>query len=247
MITPTFDRQAIEALGIDPDAIPRHVAVVMDGNGRWAQQRGLKRTEGHLRGEDALFECIEGALELGIEWITVYAFSTENWRRPKAEVKFLINFNRDTIRRRRDELHDRLVRIRFVGRRNWRVPRSLIRDMDEAVELTERNKRLTFTIAFNYGGRAEVVDAVRSMVEEGVSADKIDERAISKRMYDPEMPDPDLVIRTSGEARLSNFLLWQVAYSEFLFLDSLWPDFDRQTLYESVRTYQERTRRFGGL
>lgn len=247
VITPTFARSQIEALGIDADAIPRHIAVVMDGNGRWAQQRGLKRTEGHLRGEDALFECIEGALELGVEWITVYAFSTENWKRPKAEVKFLINFNRETIRRRRDELHERDVRIRFLGRRNWRVPRSLLNDMDEAAQLTERNKRLTFTIAFNYGGRAEIVDAVKAMAADGADMSKVDERALSRYMYDPAMPDPDLVIRTSGEQRLSNFLLWEVAYSEFMFMDSLWPDFTRETLYDAVRDFQDRSRRFGGL
>ncbi len=247
VITPPFDRATVAGLGIDPDAVPRHVAVVMDGNGRWAQERGLKRTEGHLRGEDALFECIEGALELGMEWVTVYAFSTENWRRPRDEVKFIVNFNRDTLRRRRDELHEREVRIRSIGRRNWRMPRGLLRVIDEAVELTRDNRRMTFTIAFNYGGRAEIVDAVRALAEAGVGPDDIDERAIARHLYDPEMPDPDLVIRTSGESRISNFLLWQVAYSELLFLDSLWPDFTRETLYGAVREYQARSRRFGGL
>ncbi|MEM7287318.1 MAG: polyprenyl diphosphate synthase [Actinomycetota bacterium] len=247
MITPTFDRETIEGLGLDPDAIPRHLAVVMDGNGRWAQERGLKRTEGHIRGEDALFECIEGALELGIEWVTVYAFSTENWRRPKEEVKFIVNFNRDTLRKRRDELHERNVRIRSMGRRNWRMPKGLLRVIDDSVELTRDNTRMTFTIAFNYGGRAEIVDAVRDLVRSGVKADRIDEKMISQHMYDPEMPDPDLVIRTSGESRISNFLVWQVAYSEFLFLDSLWPDFTRESVYDAVREFQARTRRYGGL
>ena len=247
MITPTFDRATIEGLGIDPDEIPRHIAVVMDGNGRWAQERGLRRTEGHIKGEDALFECIEGALELGIEWVTVYAFSTENWRRPKEEVKFIVNFNRDTLRKRRDELHERNVRIRSMGRRNWRMPKGLLRVIDDSVDLTRDNTRMTFTIAFNYGGRAEIVDAVQELVRSGVKADKIDERMISRHMYDPEMPDPDLVIRTSGESRISNFLVWQVAYSEFLFLDSLWPDFDRTSVYDAVREFQSRTRRYGGL
>jgi len=247
VITPRFDRATIEGLGIDPDAVPTHVALVMDGNGRWAQQRGLKRTEGHLRGEDALFECVEAALELGVQWITVYAFSTENWKRPKAEVKFLINFNRETIRRRRDQLHERGVRIRFIGRRNWRVPKSLLRDMDTAAELTGDNDRLTFTVAFNYGGRAEIIDAVRAALADGVEPERLDERSFGRYLYDPEMPDPDLVIRTSGENRLSNFLLWQAAYSEFLFLESLWPDFTRQTLYDAVREYQNRSRRFGGV
>ena len=247
MITPTFDRATIEGLGIDPDEIPRHIAVVMDGNGRWAQERGLRRTEGHIKGEDALFECIEGALELGIEWVTVYAFSTENWRRPKEEVKFIVNFNRDTLRKRRDELHERDVRIRSMGRRNWRMPKGLLRVIDDSVDLTKDNTRMTFTIAFNYGGRAEIVDAVQDLVRSGVKADKIDEKMISRHMYDPEMPDPDLVIRTSGESRISNFLVWQVAYSEFLFLDSLWPDFDRTSVYDAVREYQARSRRYGGL
>ena len=247
MITPTFDRATIEGLGIDPDEIPRHIAVVMDGNGRWAQERGLRRTEGHIKGEDALFECIEGALELGIEWVTVYAFSTENWRRPKEEVKFIVNFNRDTLRKRRDELHERNVRIRSMGRRNWRMPKGLLRVIDDSVDLTKDNTRMTFTIAFNYGGRAEIVDAVQDLVRSGVKADKIDEKMISRHMYDPEMPDPDLVIRTSGESRISNFLVWQVAYSEFLFLDSLWPDFDRTSVYDAVREFQARSRRYGGL
>ena len=247
VITPTFDRATIEGLGLDPDAIPKHLAVVMDGNGRWAQERGLRRTEGHIKGEDALFECIEGALELGIEWVTVYAFSTENWRRPKEEVKFIVNFNRDTLRRRRDELHARNVRIRSIGRRNWRMPKGLLRVIDDSVELTRDNNRMTFTIAFNYGGRAEIVDAVADIVRTGVRPDKIDEKMISAHMYDPEMPDPDLVIRTSGESRISNFLVWQVAYSEFLFLDSLWPDFTRESVYDAVREFQQRSRRYGGL
>ncbi len=233
--------------GLDPDRIPRHVACVMDGNGRWAQARGLARTEGHRAGETALFEVVDEALELGIEWLTVYAFSTENWRRPRDEVRFLIDFNEDILLRRRDELNERGVRIRFIGRRNWRVPKRLIRRMDESTELTRRNRRLTFTIAFNYGGRAEIVDAVRSLVAAGVRADQIDERRIARHLYDPEMPDPDLVIRTSGEYRVSNFLLWQLAYSELYFTDVLWPDFGRRELVEAIRDYQDRERRFGGV
>ena len=247
MITPPFERAEIVDLGLDPDAIPNHVGVVMDGNGRWAQERGLKRTEGHIRGEDALFECIEGALELGIKWVTVFAFSTENWRRPKEEVKFIVNFNRDTLRERRHELHERNVRIRSIGRRNWRMPRGLLNVIDESVERTRNNTRMTFTIAFNYGGRAELVDAVRDLVATGIKPDKIDEKTIAKHKYAPDMPDPDLVIRTSGESRTSNFLLWQAAYSELLFLDSLWPDFSRETLYEAIRKFQARSRRFGGV
>jgi len=224
-----------------------HVAAVMDGNGRWAQRRGLKRTDGHAAGEEALFDTVEGALELGVRWLTVYAFSTENWRRPADEVRFLMGFNESLLVRRRDELHERGVRIRFLGRRDWRVPKRLIRRMDESLELTRKNRVLTLSIAFNYGGRAEIVDAVRALVTEGVPADEIDERAIAQRLYDPEMPDPDLVIRTSGEYRLSNYLLWEAAYSELVFTDVLWPDFRRQDLFDAVREYQERDRRFGGL
>jgi undecaprenyl diphosphate synthase len=233
--------------GIDPTRVPTHVAAVMDGNGRWAQRRGLKRTEGHAAGEEALFDAVEGALDLGIRWLTVYAFSTENWRRPREEVKFLMGFNESLLVRRRDELHERDVRIRFIGRRDWRVPKRLLRRMDEALELTAGNRTLTLTIAFNYGGRAEIVDAVRALVADGVAPDKIDERAIHRHLYDPEMPDPDLVIRTSGESRLSNFLLWEAAYSELLFTDVLWPDFRREHLFDAVREFQERERRFGGL
>ncbi|MCD9622379.1 polyprenyl diphosphate synthase [Rhabdothermincola salaria] len=232
---------------LDPSRIPRHIAAVMDGNGRWAQRRGLKRTEGHAAGEEALFDTVEGALELGIDWLTVYAFSTENWRRPRDEVRYLMGFNESLLVRRRDELNERGVRIRFVGRRDWRVPKRLLRRMDESIELTRDNRTLTLTIAFNYGGRAEIVDAVRALVAEGVPADKIDERAIARRLYDPEMPDPDLVVRTSGEYRLSNFLLWEAAYSELVFTDVLWPDFRREHLFAAVRQFQERDRRFGGL
>jgi undecaprenyl diphosphate synthase len=226
--------------------MPVHVACVMDGNGRWAQKRGLPRTEGHRAGEEALFDAAQGALELGIPWFTVYAFSTENWHRPADEVRFLLNVIADNLlTRRRDDLHRLGVRIRFIGRRDWRVPRWVLRRMDEAMELTEHNTRMTMTVAFNYGGRAELVDAVRSLVADGLSPRKIDEKAIRARLYAPEMPDPDLVIRTSGEFRLSNFLVWEVAYSELVFTDVLWPDFRREHLAEAVREFQRRDRRFG--
>ena len=233
--------------GVDARNIPRHVGCVMDGNGRWATRRGLKRTEGHAAGEDALFDTVEGALQLGLDWLTVYAFSTENWRRPQDEVRFLMNFNEHILVDRRDELHERGVRIQFAGRRDWRVPKRLLRRMDEALELTAGNKTMTLVIAFNYGGRAEIVDAVRTLVEKGVPASKIDEKAIRENLYVPGMPDPDLVVRTSGEYRISNFLLWELAYSELVFTDVLWPDFRRENLFEAVREYQRRTRRFGGV
>lgn len=237
----------MDVAGIDPSRIPAHVAAVMDGNGRWAQRRGLKRTEGHAAGEEALFDTVEGALDLGVKWLTVYAFSTENWKRPTDEVRYLMGFNESLLVRRRDELHDRGVRMRFIGRRDWRVPKRLLRRMDESIALTERNRTMTLTIAFNYGGRAEIVDAVRALVAEGVKADKIDEKAIRRHLYDPEMPDPDLMIRTSGEFRISNYLLWEIAYSELVFTDVLWPDFRREHLFDAVREYQARERRFGGI
>jgi undecaprenyl diphosphate synthase len=233
--------------GIDRAGVPGHIGVVMDGNGRWAQKRGLPRTEGHAAGEEALFDTVEGALELGVRWLTVYAFSTENWKRPPDEVRYLMRFNEGMLLRRRDELNERDVRIRFLGRRDWRVPRRLIRRMDEALELTRRNRTMTLTIAFNYGGRAEIVDAVRSLVESGASPRSVDEKAIRSHLYHSDMPDPDLVVRTSGEYRISNFLLWELAYSELVFTDVLWPDFRREDLFAAVREFQRRDRRFGGL
>lgn len=233
--------------GLDARRIPTHVGCVMDGNGRWAQQRGLKRTDGHAAGEEALFDTVHGALELGIRWLTVYAFSTENWKRPVDEVRFLMNFNREILTRRRDELHGLGVRIRFAGRRDWRVPKRLVAEQDESIELTRHNRRLTLTFAFNYGGRAEIVDAVRALAASGARPDDITEKAIRAHLYAPDMPDPDLVIRTSGEYRISNFLLWELAYSELVFTDVLWPDFRRQHLADAVREFQHRDRRFGGL
>ncbi len=237
----------MQAADLDPRRIPAHVALVMDGNGRWATRRGLKRTEGHEAGEEALFDTVEGGLELGLDWMTVYAFSTENWRRPTDEVRYLMGFNERLLVRRRDELHERGVRMRFVGRRDWRVPKRLLRRMDESIALTQHNTTMTLTIAFNYGGRAEIVDAVRSIVREGIAPEKIDERTIAKRLYDPSMPEPDLMVRTSGEYRISNFLLWELAYSELVFTDVLWPDFRREHLFAAVDEYQRRDRRFGGV
>jgi len=227
--------------------VPHHVAVVMDGNGRWAQRRGLARTEGHAAGEEALLDATYGALAVGVRTLTVYAFSTENWRRPVDEVRYLMNFNRSLLERRQHELHAEGVRITFSGRRDWRVPKRVLANIEEAEELTKRNKALTLNIAFNYGGRAEIIDAVQRLVTDGVPADKIDEKALRARLYHPELPDPDLVIRTSGEYRLSNFLLWEMAYSEMVFTDVLWPDFRREDLFEAIEEFQRRVRRFGGL
>jgi len=219
----------------------------MDGNGRWAQRRGLARTEGHAAGEEALLDATYGALAVGVRALTVYAFSTENWRRPVDEVRYLMNFNRSLLERRQDELHAEGVRITFSGRRDWRVPKGVLANIERAEALTRRNKKLTLNIAFNYGGRAEIIDAVQRLVADGVAANKIDEKALRARLYHPELPDPDLVIRTSGEFRISNFLLWEMAYSELVFTDVLWPDFRREDLYSAIEEFQRRVRRFGGV
>ena len=219
----------------------------MDGNGRWATRRGLARTEGHGAGEEALVDTTYGALAVGVRALTVYAFSTENWRRPVDEVRYLMNFNRGLLERRQYELHDQGVRITFSGRRDWRVPKSVTSRMDEAEALTKRNTVMTLNIAFNYGGRAEIVDAVKRLVQDKVPASKIDEKSIRARLYHPELLDPDLMVRTSGEFRTSNFLLWEMAYSELVFTDVLWPDFRREDLYDAILEYQRRERRFGGV
>jgi undecaprenyl diphosphate synthase len=219
----------------------------MDGNGRWATRRGLPRTEGHGAGEAALLDTVYGALQIGIKVLTVYAFSTENWTRPLDEVRYLMNFNRNLLVNRQHEFHEEGVRITFSGRRNWRVPSGVLAKMAEAETLTARNKRMTLNIAFNYGGRAEIVDAVQQLVRDEVPANKIDEKAIAKRLYHPELPDPDLMVRTSGEYRTSNFLLWEMAYSELVFTDVLWPDFRRDDLFAAIAEYQSRDRRFGGV
>ena len=232
---------------LERSGVPRHVAIVMDGSGRWAQRRGLPRTEGHGAGEESLVDVTYGALSLGVTALTVFAFSTENWRRPVDEVRYLMNFNRGLLERRQHELHADGVRIVFSGRRDWRVPKGVLSRMDEAAALTKDNTRLTLNIAFNYGGRAEIVDAVRELVEEKVPAKKIDEKKIRERLYHPELPDPDLVIRTSGEYRISNFLLWEMAYAELVFTDVLWPDFRREDLFAAVGEFQRRDRRFGGV
>ena len=235
----------------DAARIPRHVAIVMDGNGRWAKQRGLKRTDGHAAGEEALFDTVNGALDIGLDWMTVFAFSTENWRRPVDEVRFLMGFNESLLLRRRDELHELGVRVRFIGRRTGRVPGRLRRRIADSEELTRANRRLTLTFAFNYGGRAELVDAARAIaheVAEGrLDPDKISDRTLARHLYAPDMPDPDLLVRTSGEFRISNYLLWELAYAELVFTDVLWPDFRRDDLFEAIREFQRRERRFGAV
>lgn len=237
----------VELSALDQKRMPVHVALVMDGNGRWAQRRGLPRTDGHAAGEEALLDTVWGALDAGIRYITVYAFSTENWKRPVDEVRFLMGFNERLLMTRRDELNAKGVKVQFLGRRDWRVPKRVLKRITETEEMTRDNTAMTLSMAFNYGGRAELVDAVREIARSGIKPDKIDEKTIRQHLYDPTMPDPELMVRTSGEYRISNFLLWELAYSELVFTDVLWPDFRRGDLYAAIDEYQRRDRRFGGL
>ena len=235
---------------VDGDRVPHHVAIIMDGNGRWANARDLHRTQGHAAGEPALFDVVHGALDLGISWLTVYTFSTENWNRDAYEVDFLMQFNVDLLERRRDELDDLGVRVLFMGDlEDERIPAALLERIADAEALTADNTAMTMVFAFNYGGRRELVDAIRSMARAVASGDLapdgVDEAMVRSHLYLPEMPDPDLVIRTSGEQRTSNYLLWESAYSEYVFTPVLWPDFDRDELARCVAEYQGRDRRFG--
>ena len=231
------------------DQVPTHIAIVMDGNGRWATKRGLARTDGHRAGEEAVGRAVHAAADLGIRWLTLYAFSTENWRRPQSEVRFLLNDTERFVENRRAEFHARGIRMRWIGRRDWRVPKRIARTIDETIELTARNKGMTLTIAFNYGARAEIVDAVRALAEEAkqgqIEPRRIDEASVRRHLYDSEMPDVDLFLRTGGERRISNYLLWQSSYAELAFLDVLWPDFEAEHLKDAVEEYAQRQRRFG--
>ncbi|MHB1432577.1 MAG: isoprenyl transferase [Streptosporangiaceae bacterium] len=234
---------------LPPDLIPRHVALVMDGNGRWAKQRGLPRTEGHMAGESSLFDVIMGAIELGIPYLSAYAFSTENWRRSPDEVRFLMGFNRDVIRRRRDQLNAMGVRVRWAGRRP-RLWRSVISELTDAERMTEGNSVLTLQFCVNYGGRAEIADAAAAIAADVAAgrlrADQVNERVFARYLDEPGIPDVDLFVRSSGEQRTSNFLIWQSAYAEFVFLDTLFPDFDRRHLWHACEIYASRERRYGG-
>ncbi len=230
-------------------ALPAHIAIVMDGNGRWANGKGLTRIEGHKAGEAALLDVVAGAIQLGIKNLSVYAFSTENWMRSPDEVRFLMGFNRDVLHRRRDQLNEWGVRIRWAGRKP-RLWNSVITELRFAEQLTAANDVLTLTMCVNYGGRTEIADAVREIAAQ-VAAGKIKpsgitEKTIQRALYLPELPDVDLFVRSSGEQRTSNFLLWQSAYAEMVFLDTLWPDFGRAELWEAVSIYASRNRRFGG-
>ena len=231
------------------NSIPNHIAIVMDGNGRWANQRGLTRVEGHKAGEAALLDVVAGAIDAGVKYLTVYAFSTENWKRSPDEVKFLMGFNRDVLQRRRDQLHEWGVRIRWAGRRP-KLWKTVIDDLEEAEALTAKNKTITLTMCINYGSRIEIADAINQIaaeVESGrLKPGSITEKTVAKYLQSNWLPDVDLFVRSSGEQRASNFMLWQSAYAEFVFLDTLWPDFNRDSLTEAISHFQGRNRRFGG-
>ena len=249
MITPDPNR-VLHPPAIPQEFLPRHIALVMDGNGRWAEERGMKRTEGHRRGEAVLLDVVDACLALGIPYLSAYAFSTENWRRSAEEVRFLMGFNRDVLRRQRHWLNERGVRVVWAGRRP-RLWRSVIKELEAAKELTKDNTKMTLVMCVNYGGRAELVDGIRTLAEQ-VSRGELDPRSINEKtvssvMYDPDMPDVDLFLRPSGEKRTSNFLLWQSAYAEMIYQDKLFPDFTPQDLFAAVEEYARRDRRFGGV
>jgi trans,polycis-decaprenyl diphosphate synthase len=233
---------------IPADRVPNHVAIVMDGNGRWATQRGLSRTEGHKMGEAVVIDIVCGAIELGIKWLSLYAFSTENWKRSAEEVRFLMGFNRDVVRRRRENLKAIGVRIRWVGSRP-RLWRSVIDELAIAEAMTARNDVITVNYCVNYGGRTEIAEAARDIACEAAAGrlnpDRITEATIARHLNRPDIPDVDLFLRTSGEQRSSNFMLWQAAYAEFIFQDKLWPDYDRRDLWAACEEYAYRDRRFG--
>lgn len=228
--------------------IPHHIAVVMDGNGRWAKERGLPRTAGHEAGESALFDVVQGAIEFGVKELSAFAFSTENWKRSPEEVKFLMGFNVEVLRKRRDQMNEMGVKIRWVGRAKRLWP-SVIRELESAEELTKKNKVLTLNMCVNYGGRAEIVDAATELardVKRGkVKADSISEKTFARYLDSPQMSDVDLFLRTSGEHRTSNFLPWQSTYAELVFMNILWPDVDRKVLWKAIEEYSARDRRFG--
>lgn len=226
--------------------VPQHVAVIMDGNGRWARQRGLPRIAGHRAGTENIRAIVSEAEKAGLRYLTLYAFSTENWNRPSLEVQGLMQILADYIDRETRNLHEQNVRLRHLGRLEGLSPR-LAEKVRYAVDLTSKNTGLTLAIAFNYGGRADLVDAVRAILAAGIAADKVDDQLIAEHLTTAGMPDPDMVIRTSGERRLSNFLIWQAAYSEYWFTPVLWPDFRPEHLHQAISDFGQRERRFGGL
>ncbi|MCL4489778.1 MAG: isoprenyl transferase [Chloroflexi bacterium] len=226
--------------------IPAHVAIIMDGNGRWARQRGLPRLAGHRAGTENMRRILEGAVEFGVSVLTVYAFSTENWGRPEPEVHGLLEIFKEMVAREVPELNKNGVRLRHLGQLEG-IDESLQEQVRQAIALTKDNHRITLNVAFNYGGRAEILDAVRRMIQDHVAPDQVNETLLSSYLYTAGLPDPDLIIRTAGEMRLSNFLIWQSAYAEYYSTPTLWPDFDKQELYQALLAFGQRHRRFGKL
>jgi undecaprenyl diphosphate synthase len=232
--------------GTKLEHVPRHVAIIMDGNGRWAKARGLPRLAGHRAGTENIRPILEASVEFGIEYLTIWAFSTENWTRPEVEVKGLLRILERMIRRELNELHKQGVQLCHIGRLE-RLPGRLQKEVLDAIELTKDNDRIVLNVGFDYGGRAEIVQAVQRIVRDGIPADEVDEELISSYMYTCGQPDPDLIIRTGGELRTSGFMLWQSAYSEYYITPTLWPDFDQQQLHKALVAFDQRDRRFGGI
>jgi undecaprenyl diphosphate synthase len=235
----TFDKSALTK-------IPVHVAIIMDGNGRWARQRGLPRTAGHRAGVENMRRVLEGAVEFGVQVLTIYAFSTENWGRPSEEVQGLLRIIEEVIGREVPELHKNGVRLRHLGRLEGIRP-EMIKAVRDAIELTKNNTRITLNVAFNYGGRVEILDVIRKMIDDHVDPKQVDEVLFTSYLYTAGLPDPDLIIRTAGEMRLSNFLIWQSAYAEYYTTPTYWPDFDKRELYNALVAFSQRQRRFGKL
>jgi undecaprenyl diphosphate synthase len=235
-------KESLEKLG----KIPRHVAIIMDGNGRWAQQKGLPRVSGHRAGTENLREVIEAAVEFGIKYLTIFAFSTENWTRPAEEVQGLMKIFRNMLDRELKNLHENGVQLRHLGCLE-RIDDILKKKVKEAIQLTKDNDTLILNIAFNYGGRDDILRAVKQCIEEGIDVHSLNDEVFSKYLYTAGSPDPDLIIRTSGEFRLSNFLIWQGAYSEWYFTPTFWPDFGKEDLYQALSAFNERERRYGGV
>lgn len=226
--------------------VPRHVAIIMDGNGRWARARSLPRLAGHRAGTENLRPILEACVEFGIEFLTIWAFSTENWQRPETEVKGLMRILERMIQRELRRLHEEGVRLCHIGRLD-RLPRRLQQQIQDAIEMTKNNKRIVLNVAFDYGGRPEIVQAVQRIIDDGLPVEDVDEDLISSYMYTAGQPDPDLIIRTSGELRTSGFMMWQAAYSEYYLTPTYWPDFGREELYEALAAFGERDRRYGGV
>jgi len=233
---------------IDPKSIPRHVAIIMDGNGRWAERRGLSRIEGHRAGLESVRAVVRGARELGVRWLTLYAFSLENWNRPKSEVDELMRLLERYIEVEIDEVLRNGIQVRTIGRSD-RLPASVVEKISSAVARTRESREMTLVFALSYGGRAEIVDAARRLLRDAeagkVDPERLDEKTFAAYLYDPELPDPDLLIRTGAESRVSNFLLWQIAYTEFHTTDAMWPEFRKPDLEAAIAEYQTRERRFG--